>query len=116
MPKHPSIELRADHVIEIAFPRFTARMTFHAAQQLTIAVIKGDNAGFTDTIEYEAVIVCDEVVALSWQEHIGSTIVSILDLANSETLTFVTPAGGGFLRLSGRIASGSLALSALQAR
>jgi hypothetical protein len=58
-------------------------------------------------VDYEAVPVRAEVVALSWQEHIGSTIVHILDLATGETLTFVTPARGGFLRLSGKITSRS---------
>jgi len=39
------------------------------------------------------------LVTLSWQEHIGSTIVHVLDLAMNQAYTFVTPAKGGFMRL-----------------
>jgi large conductance mechanosensitive channel protein len=37
------------------------------------------------------------------QEHIGSTIVHVLDLSSSRAYTAVTPAKGGFMRLTGRI-------------
>jgi hypothetical protein len=43
------------------------------------------------------------LVMLSWQEHIGSTIVHVLDLTSSEAYTAVTPAKGGFMRLTGRL-------------
>ncbi len=39
---------------------------------------------------------------LSWQEHIGSTIVHVLDRASRKTYTAVTPAKR-FMRLAGQI-------------
>jgi hypothetical protein len=42
-------------------------------------------------------------VILSWQEHIGSTIVHVLDFISGEAFTAVTPAKGDFMRLRGRI-------------
>jgi hypothetical protein len=68
-----------------------------------VEIVAGDNVGFSDTVEYEAVAVRDGVVILSWQEHIGSTVVHVLDLASSQAYTAVTPAKGGFMRLTGRI-------------
>ena len=56
-----------------------------------------------DAVEYEAVAVRDGLVILSWQEHIGSTIVHVLDLTSGEAYTAVTPAKGGFMQLTGRI-------------
>jgi hypothetical protein len=66
-------------------------------------VVAGDNLGFSDTVEYEAVTVRDDLVVLSWQEHIGSTIVHVLDYASGEAFTAVTSAKGGFMRLRGQI-------------
>jgi hypothetical protein len=40
---------------------------------------------------------------LSWREHIGSTIVHVLDFSASEAYTAVTPAKGDFMRLRGRM-------------
>ena len=70
---------------------------------MTVEIVAGDNAGFSDTVEYEARAVRDGVVILSWQEHIGSTIVHVLDLLVNRAHTFVTPARGGFMRLDGPI-------------
>ena len=95
--------LRAGDVLEIEFPTFTPRITFHSARELTVEVVAGDNAGFSDTVEYEVAVVRDGLVILSWQEHIGSTIVHVLDLTSGTAYTAVTPAKGGFLRLIGRI-------------
>jgi hypothetical protein len=72
-------------------------------RELTVEIIAGDNSGFSDTVEYEAVAVRDGLVILSWQEHIGSTIVHVLDLTSCNAYTAVKPAEGGFLRLTGRI-------------
>ena len=66
-------------------------------------IIAGDNVGFSDTVEYEATEVRHGLVILSWREHIGSTIVHVLDLTSGEAYTAVTPAKGGFIRLTGRI-------------
>ena len=95
--------LRVGQVIEISFPTFTPRITIHSERELTVEIIAGDNIGFSDTVEYEAVAVRDDLVILSWQEHIGSTIVHVLDLGSCNAYTAVTPAKGGFMRLTGRI-------------
>ena len=60
-------------MLEIKFPAFTPRITFQSEHELTVEIVAGDNAGFSDTVEYEAVAVRDGLVILSWQEHIGST-------------------------------------------
>ena len=90
-------------VLEIGFATFTPRITIHSERELTVEIVAGDNLGFVDTVEYEAVAVRDDVVILSRQEHIGSTIVHVLDLTSGEAFTAVTPAKGGFMRLTGRI-------------
>jgi hypothetical protein len=95
--------LNVGEVLELTFPTFTPRITLDSERQLTVEIIAGDNAGFTDTVEYEVVAVRDGLVVLSWQEHIGSTIVHVLDLVVNQAHTFVTPARGGFMRLNGRI-------------
>jgi hypothetical protein len=95
--------LPVGRVIEIGFASFTPRITIHSDRELTVEIIAGDNIGFSDTVAYEAVAVRDGLVILSWQEHIGSTIVHVLDLASCHAYTAVTPANGGFMRLTGRI-------------
>jgi hypothetical protein len=95
--------LRTGQVLEITFPTFTPRITVGSEHQLTVEIIAGDNAGFSDTVEYEVVALRDGLVMLSWQEHIGSTIVHVLDFISHEAYTAVTPAKGGFMRLKGSI-------------
>ena len=95
--------LRAGQVLEISFPTFAPRIIVHSERELTMKIIAGDNAGFSDTVQYEAVAVRDGLIMLSWQEHIGSTIVHVLDLVSGDAYTAVTPAKGGFVRLRGRI-------------
>jgi hypothetical protein len=90
-------------VLEIRFPTFTPRITIRSERELTVEIIAGDNAGFTDTVEYEAVVVRDQLVVLSWQEQIGSTIVHVLDFASRTAYAAVTPATGGFMRLTGQM-------------
>ena len=94
---------RAGLVLEIEFPTFTPRITIQSERTLTVTIIDGDNQGFSDTVQYEAVTVRDGLVILSWREHIGSTIVHVLDFVASEAYTAVTPAKGEFMRLRGRI-------------
>jgi hypothetical protein len=94
-------------VLEIDFPAFKPRITIHSDRELAVEIIAGDNAGFSDTVEYEAVAVRDGLVVLSWRERIGSTIVHVLDFSSGEAYTAVTPAKGGFMRLRGRIKLGS---------
>ena len=90
-------------VLEIAFPTFRSRVTFQSERELTVRIVDGENAGVSDSVEYETMANRDGIVALSWREHIGGTIVHVLDLTLNQTYTFVTPAIGGFIRLSGRI-------------
>jgi hypothetical protein len=98
-----TLPFRVGQVLEIKFPKFTSRITFHSERELTVEIVSGDNAGFSDTVEYEAVAVRDGLVILSWQEHIGSTIVHVLDFTSGKAHTAVTPAKGGFMRLTGPI-------------
>src|SRR5438105_14646542 len=95
--------LRVGQVFEINFPTFAPRITVQSERELTVEIVAGDNIGFSDTVEYEAVAVRDGLVVLSWREHIGSTIVHVLDLISGDAYTAVTPAKGGFMRLRGRI-------------
>src|SRR5215470_17425633 len=95
--------LPAGQVLEISFAAFTPRITIDSERELTVEIVAADNIGFSDTVEYEAVAVRDGLVILSWQEHIGSTIVHVLDLTFCKAYTAVTPAKGGFVRLTGRI-------------
>jgi hypothetical protein len=95
--------LGVGQVLEIRFPTFTPRLTIHSQRELTVDIIAGDNAGFSDTVAYEAVVIRDGLVMLSWREHIGSTIVHVLDLSTGDAYTAVTPAEGDFMRLKGRL-------------
>ena len=95
--------LRVGEILEIVFPVFTARITIRSERDLTVEIIAGDNVGFSDTMGYQALAIRNELVILSWQEHIGSTIVHVLDFSAGEAYTAVTPAKGGFMRLRGRI-------------
>ena len=103
MTSQPAAPLAAGHLLEISFATFTPQITVHSARQLAVEIIAGDGVGFSDTVDYEAVAIRDDVVILSWQEHIGSTVVHVLDLGSSRAYTAVTPAKGGFMRLTGRI-------------
>src|SRR5438067_8140724 len=103
MPSQTTSPLRSGQVLEIRFPTFKPRITVHSERELTVEIVAGDNIGFSDTVEYDAAVIRDRLVFLSWQEHIGSTIVHVLDLISGEAFTAVTPAKGGFMRLTGRI-------------
>ena len=103
MASQATSPLGAGQVLEISFPRFTPRITIHSQGELTVDILAGDNAGFSDTVAYEAVVVRDGLVMLSWREHIGSTIVHVLDFNAGEAYTAVTPAKGDFMRLRGRM-------------
>ena len=98
-----ALSLRSGDVLEIAFPVFRPRITIHSERKLTVEVLSGDNVGFSDTVEYQAMNIRDGLVMLSWRERIGSTVVHVLDLAAQTAYTAVTPAKGGFMRLIGRI-------------
>jgi hypothetical protein len=68
-----------------------------------VEIVAGDNLGFSDTVEYEAVAVREGLVLLSWQESIGSTVVHVLDFSSGTAYTTVAPARGELMRLTGRI-------------
>jgi len=103
MTSQTASPLRVGQVFEISFPTFTPRITVDSERKLTVEILAGGSAGFSNTIDYQAVAVRDGLVVLSWQEHIGSTIVHTLDFASGEAYTAVTPAKGEFMRLRGRI-------------
>jgi hypothetical protein len=103
MTSRPASPLRVGQVLEITFPPFTPRITIRSDHELTVEIVAGENRGFSDTVEYDAVTVRDGLVVLSWQEHIGSTIVHVLDYAAGEAFTVVTSAEGALMRLRGRI-------------
>jgi hypothetical protein len=95
--------LYVGQMLEICFAKFTARITIRSSRELTVEILAGENVGFSDTIEYEAVAVRDGLIVLSWREHIGSTIVHVMDFISGEAYTAITPAKGDFMRLAGRI-------------
>jgi len=104
-PPHggPSPPLPVGQVLEIAFQTFRPRITIRSERDLTVEILTGDNAGFSDTVEYQAATVRDDLVFLTWQEHNGSTIVHALDFQSGVSHCAVTPYSGGFMRLTGRI-------------
>jgi hypothetical protein len=95
--------LSVGQVLEIHFESFIPRITIRSERELTVDILTGSNTGFSDTVAYEAVAVREGLVVLSWQEHIGSTIVHVLDFNSGKAYTAVTPAKGGFMRITGRI-------------
>src|SRR4051812_11567144 len=103
MASQATSALRVGHVLEISFPTFIPRITVHSERELTVEIVAGDNIGFSDTVEYEAVALRDGLVFLTWKEHIGSTIVHVLDFISGDAYTAVTPAKGEFMRLRGRL-------------
>ena len=99
-----SVPALVGQVLKISFGNFTPQITVHSERELTVEIIEGEGSvGFSDTVEYQAIAVRDDVIVLSWQEHIGSTIVHVLDLSSATAYTAITPATGEFTRLTGRI-------------
>jgi hypothetical protein len=90
--------LRTGLVFEINFPTFRPRISLLSERTLKVEIVSGDNVGFTDTIDYEVVAVRDHLVMLTWREHIGSTIVHVLDFTAAKAFTAVTTASGRFMR------------------
>jgi len=95
--------LRVGQVLEIEFATFTPRITVRSERQLTVEIVAGDNVGFSDTVEYEAIALRHGLIVLSWREHIGSTIVHVLDFLSGKAYTAITPSRGAFMRVRGRI-------------
>jgi len=107
-PQSDSFVFPVNSELRIAFPPFKVHIAFHDGRRLTVKVVEGENAGFSDTVDYQAIMVREGIVILSWQEHIGSTIVHVLDFAHDRSHTFVTPAKGGFLQLLGSLRASSV--------
>jgi hypothetical protein len=95
--------IRPGRSLEFEFADFTAKVSFKPEQRLKLEIVVGANKGFKDLVAYEVRQMRDEVVVLSWQEQIGTTVVHVLDLPSRQTYALVTPARGGFLRLEGKI-------------
>ena len=89
--------------MEFAFAEFTARVAFQAGGKLNLSIVAGANKGFNDFVSYEPRQLSEHVAILSWHEHIGTTVVHVLDLRSWQTHAFVTPGSGGFLRLLGKV-------------
>ena len=87
MARQTARPLPVGQVLEIGFPTFTPRITIRSERELTVEIVAGENIGFADVVEYEAVAIRDRLVMLSWREHIGSTIVHVLDLISAEAHT-----------------------------
>ena len=96
-------EFQDNRVLEIEFPAFKSRVTFLSDQRLTVQIVAGDDAGFPDTVSYEAVWFSDSILVLSWRERIGATVVHMLDLTSDDAYTLITPPQGDFMRIQGRI-------------
>jgi hypothetical protein len=60
MASQPPSPLAARRVLEITFTPFTPRITIRSEHELTVEIITGDNVGFCDTVEYEAIAVRDD--------------------------------------------------------
>ena len=86
MASQTTSPLRTGQVLEISFSPFTPRITVHSERELTVEIVAGDNLGFSDTVDYEALAIRGGLVLLSWQEHIGSTIVHVLDFISGEDI------------------------------
>lgn len=95
--------IRTGRGLEFEFAEFTARVVFQADRQLNLSIVAGANRGFNDFVSYEFRAVSDQIAILSWHEHIGTTVVHVLDLRSWQTYAFVTPGSGGYLRLPGKV-------------
>ena|SRR5437763_5341652 len=90
----------------IRFATFTPRLTFHANNKLTVEIVDGENAGFRETLSYQAVLPRANLVVLSWQERLGGSAVHTLDLDIGRSYTVIAPAKGSLLRLEGKVEQG----------
>jgi hypothetical protein len=54
--------LRIGQVFEISFPTFTPRITIHSERKLSVEIVAGGGAGFSDTVDYQAVAVREGLV------------------------------------------------------
>jgi hypothetical protein len=79
----------------IRFSTFTPRITFHANDQLTVEILEGENAGFRETLPYQAALPRANLVVLSW-----------LDLDVGRSYTVIAPPKGSLLRLEGKVEQG----------
>jgi hypothetical protein len=90
----------------IRFSTFTPRITFHANDQLTVEILEGENAGFRETLPYQAALPRANLVVLSWQDRLGRSVVHTLDLDVGRSYTVIAPPKGSLLRLEGKVEQG----------
>lgn len=90
----------------IRFPSFTPRITFHADNQLTVEIVDGENAGFRETLRYQAALPRANLVVLSWQDRLGRSVVHTLDLDVGRSYTVIAPDKGALLRMEGNVEQG----------
>jgi hypothetical protein len=90
----------------LRFPTFTPRITFHADNRLTVEILEGDDAGFRETLPYQAALPRANLVVLSWQDQLGRSVVHTLDLDVGRSYTVVAPAKGNLLRMEGKVEQG----------
>jgi hypothetical protein len=62
---HPISPLPPGHVLKINFATFTPRVTIRSESEPTVEIIADGNLGFSDTVEYGAVAVRDDVAVLT---------------------------------------------------
>ncbi len=91
--------------LTFTFDQFTAQVFLQTDDMLSVKIVAGDNTGFSDDARYEVHAVRQDIVVLSWQENIGTTVTHVIDLAAWRTYATVAPASGGFLRLVGTVHS-----------
>lgn len=103
---HCALADRFAGTLLFTFDDFTARVAFRSDHTLSLEIVDGESAGFTDEVCYQEHAVRDDVVVLSWQEHVGSAVTHVIDLAAARTYATVAPASGGFLRLHGTVRAG----------
>jgi MoaF-like len=97
-----SSPFRAGQVLEIPFPTFTPRITVLSERELTVQILRV-TTWVSPTLWIMRQSPFGSLVVLSWREHIGSTVVHVLDFVSGNAYTAVTPAKGEFMRLTGRI-------------
>jgi hypothetical protein len=97
-----TLTFRAGETLKIAFEPFSVEIAFNQQRTLTVTVTAGENAGFSDTVPYEAEKSGRDQIVLSWQESIGTSVVHVIDARQGSSVSFVVPKGGHLLRLHGR--------------
>ena len=108
MPKSVSYSLkRADAypvgiVFEVTFDAFTARLTTLPDDHIRFHIAEGPYA-HTETVKIAASRIRAGVLAVSWVEASGATVVHVEDFERGVVHSYATLPGGSFLRMQGPI-------------